>query len=187
MEKTKCSYWKKRKFNTLQKELVNNHNQGCIKQKFKDNFQDSLNQFFNCDEGEIKTCCHYFLDCFIFVYERVVLIKSATILVTLFCSRMIQATRVLLFDNSAFNSNDNAFFMNVSVYFLLITEWLEKPSLIVPEKYYVNSRGKTVVVTRIRSRTWSSLFTQWLERVIRTDLVTDLVTSVVVTTELLTN
>ena len=134
----------------------------------------------------IKTCCYYFLDCFIFVYERVVLIKSTTILVTLFCSRMIQATRVLLYDNSAINSND-VFFINVSVYFLLITEWLEKPSLIVPEKYYVNSRGKTVVVTWIRSRTWSSLFTQWLERVIRTDLVTDLVTAVVVTTELVIN
>ena len=73
--------------------------------KFKHSFQDSLNPFCSCGEGEVETSSHYLLHCSNYSKERLALLNTIkNIDMSILQQSHLKFTSVLLFGNISFST-----------------------------------------------------------------------------------
>ena len=96
--------------------------------KFKNSFQDCLNPFCDCGNGEIETSSHYLLHCPNYTNERSVLLnKIRQIDSKILEKNDCMITQILLFGDQAFNDNVNTAILNATMDYLTSSKRFDNP------------------------------------------------------------
>ena len=90
--------------------------------KFKHSFQDSLNPFCNCGEGEVKTSSHHLFHCSNYSEERLALLSTIkNIDMSILQQSDSKFSSILLFGDTSFDNNKNTFILDATIDYIMST------------------------------------------------------------------
>ena len=97
--------------------------------KFKNNFQDTLNQLCTCG-CDIENTCHFLLRCPNFLAETKTLLNKIINIDSNFLNQAdATITKTLLFGHLKYSNEVNFQILNASIYFILTSKRFDKPLL----------------------------------------------------------